>query len=331
MVLRYVMLCLLVLAAHVSRSQSLALSGKVLSEDNKVPVAYANVGILNTPVGTITNADGTFEITIPDSYSSEELLIAALGYQRKSLPVKSLQKEGELIIYLHEELTVLEDLTIKSRKPGPFVTSELGNPSYNEGSLYADSAAAGAAMALLIENKSRGTELKLPLPYHLVSARLRIAHNTFDKFMIRMRILAVDANGKPGEDLVKENIIVSSGMRKGWLKFNLEDYNIRVNVPSFFVAFEWLIEDEDRQLLLEQYKEYRRQFPKRVTADTLEVAGQKVVYNNWRGFRAGTSFGSSSTRYSRENFSCFYRNNSHGKWKRSSFIVAARITVKNYE
>jgi hypothetical protein len=315
-----------------SFGQDVTIRGILINEEGKQPIAYANIGMLDTPIGTISNEDGTFELHVPEIYREQELLFAALGFERKSFRLSELSAEANNVIKLRERITLLGNVTVKSTRARPGVIVELGNQYHNEGSLYADSAAAGSAMALLIENKYPSQNARLRTPYHVKNTKLRIAHNTFERFKVRVRFLSVDSlTGLPDKDLVNHNIISSSGMKQGWMKFDLEKYNIRINKPSFFLVFEWLLEDEDRLLLLEQYKEFRRQFPRKVTVDTLVVDGEKITYNSWHGFRAGTSFGSSSVKFSIENYKSYYRHNSYGKWKRSSFILAARVTLINYE
>lgn len=311
--------------------QPINLSGQLLTADKKSPISYANIGILNTPIGTISNTDGTFELSIPDKYKNETILFAALGFERKSFSISELSDNEKLTVLLEEQTTILKNVTVKSRKAKPVVSAELGNHHYNEGTIYADSAAAGSAMALLMENRYPTFNSELRLPYQILAARLRIFNNTFDDFKIRIRFCAVDSLGLPGKDLIQESIIASSGMKKGWLKFDLAKHNIRIHDPSFFIVFEWLLVDEDRLLLLEQYKEFRRQFPKRVTVDTVEVDGSKISFNSWHGFNAGTLFGTSSSRFALENYKSYYRNNSYGKWKRSSFILTAGLTLANFD
>ena len=329
---RYNIIVLFISVSAVLHAQDITIKGVLVSANGKQPIGYANIGILDTPVGTISNEDGTFELTVPEKFSEHNLLFAALGFERKSFVIRELSPDKNNVISLEERATVLGNVTVKSTRANPSVQMELGNQYYNEGSIYADSAAAGSAMALLIENKYPAYEERLTTPYHIKSARLRIAHNTFENFKVRIRFLAVDSlTNLPGKDLVNQNIIETSGMKKGWMKFDLQKYNIRINRPSFFLVFEWLLEDEDRLLLLEQYKEFRRQFPRKVTVDTLMVDGEKITFNSWHGFRAGTSFGSSSLKFSLDHYKTYYRNNSYGKWKRSSFILTARVTVFNYE
>jgi hypothetical protein len=323
---------LLFSVAFTCQCQNITLKGRLIKTDDKSPIGYANIGILNTPVGTISNEDGSFDIRIPEKYRNEFLIFAALGYERKSYLVNALDYDRELLVELEEHSTLLNNVTVKPRRVKPSVTVELGNQYHNEGSIYADSAAAGSAMALLIENKYPTFNHELEVPYYVKNARLRISHNTFDRFKIRIRFLSLDSlTGLPDKDLFNESIIATTGMKNGWLKFDLEKYNIHIHQRQFFIAFEWLLEDDDRLMLLEQYKEYRRQFPKNVTVDTVVVDGEKITFNSWHGFRAGTSFGSSSNHFSIDHYKSYYRNNSYGKWKRSSFILSARVTLVNYD
>ncbi|MEL6733876.1 MAG: carboxypeptidase-like regulatory domain-containing protein, partial [Bacteroidota bacterium] len=49
----------------------IVLSGKILKQGSGAPMAYANIGILNSEIGTISNADGTFTIQIPPKHQSD--------------------------------------------------------------------------------------------------------------------------------------------------------------------------------------------------------------------------------------------------------------------
>jgi len=308
------------------------IDGILEDEQTHAPIAYANIGILNTSVGTISNPDGSFSISIPEQYSRDSLLFAALGYERKSFLIDDVFKEGKLHVSLREQTTLLKNVTVKSKKLKASGSYDLGNKQYNMGSLYIDSVAAGSAMALLIENRYPYFHDNLHIPYYLRRAKLRISYNTVDRFKIRIRFLAVDpVTLLPGKDLVEESIIATSGMRKGWLDFDLSKYKIRIKEASFFLVFEWLSDDEDRHELLDYYREFRRQYPKLVTTDTLSIDGEKIAYSSWHGFRLGTSFGSSNNQFAIANYKCYYRNNSYGRWRRSSQILCASITIDNFE
>ena len=328
--LGYLIVTLLLAGSAVSYGQ-VVVSGVVLNEDDKSPIAYANIGMLNTSVGTISNPDGTFEIHIPAKHQNDSLLFSALGFRKQSFMIGDLLSKKPLVIYMQEQTTLLKNITVKSKKKKPVRTFQLGNNVYDAGSIHVDSVAAGSAMALLIDNKYPVYQAELTLPYFARKARLRISYNTFDDFKIRLRFLSVNPEtGLPDKDLYNGSIVVKSEQRRGWLTFDLSKYNIRIEDPAFFLVFEWLIDDDDRRLLMDMYREFERQFPKKVTTDTVVVEGEKITFNSYHGYRAGTSFASSSQREVMGQFKCFYRNNSHGQWRRSSSVIAANVVVVNY-
>lgn len=328
--LRFLAALSLIFSAFTASGQ-ITIKGILLNGENKAPVAYANIGILDTRTGTISNEDGTFEITIPEELRNDTLLFSALGFERKSIHIATLSNRGELTIRMREHTTMLKNVVVKSKRRKPVRTFEMGNALFNSGSLYVDSVASGSAMALLIENKQPTFNAGLTVPFFIRRAKLRISYNTFDNFKVRLRFLSVDERtGLPDKDLFHESIVVSSGIRKGWVNFDLSSYNIRIDQPSFFLVFEWLIEDDDRRLLMEMYREFQRLFPKKVTTDTLRVDDEQITYHSYHGYRAGTSFACSSDRVVVDNFRCYYRNNSYGQWRRSSAILTANVVVVNY-
>lgn len=69
----------------VSGFSQIVVSGKVAREDDKSPIAFVNIGILDSDVGTISEEDGSFSVIIPEQYLKARLLFSALGYKRISL------------------------------------------------------------------------------------------------------------------------------------------------------------------------------------------------------------------------------------------------------
>ncbi|HLT73671.1 MAG TPA: carboxypeptidase-like regulatory domain-containing protein [Ohtaekwangia sp.] len=326
----YLVVILLLGASAISFGQ-IVITGVVLNEEDKSPIAYANIGILDTSVGTISNPDGTFEIHIPVQHRNDSLLFSALGFGKRSFKVSELVSQKALTIHMQEQTTLLKNIVVKSKKKKPARTFQFGNNVHDAGSIHVDSIAAGSAMALLIENKYPAFQADLTVPYFARKARLRISYNTFDEFKIRLRFLSVHPEtGLPHKDLYNGSIVIKSELRRGWVTFDLSKYNIRIDDQAFYLVFEWLIDDDDRRLLMEMYREFERQFPKKVTTDTVMVEGEKITFSSYHGYRAGTSFASSSQRDVIDQFKCYYRNNSHGQWRRSSSVIAANVVVVNY-
>jgi CubicO group peptidase (beta-lactamase class C family) len=308
-------------------SGQVQINGEVLSYPAKTPIAFANIGVVNSTVGTITNQDGTFAIEIPGSYLGDTLLVSALGYGKKVIPVKTLPR-GHVVIYLSEKILMLEPVTVVGRKEKK-KSFALGNRYTKGGFLYADSVSSGAAMALLIENKYPAFHKELVFPVFLEKAVLFIDKNSLSPFRIRVRIMEHDTiTGLPGRDLLTESVVETSSMKYGWLDFDLRPFNMKVD-RSFFLVFEWIMEEKDRLALLDQYLQYRKNNPDKVVADTMIVRGEKIGFRNYLQFSPGTHFGVSALPFSLRHYKSYYRLNSFAEWRTAPVILTARISVSN--
>ncbi len=292
------------------------------------PILYVNIGILGSPIGTISNADGTFSITVPAHYSEESIIFSMLGYAPRSIPVRELAGQSNNSVFLVEKTTRLETVTITEKQRKAKVYS-LRN-RYQKGCLiYCDSVAAGSAMALLIENKYPAYHKDLEFPLYAREARLFISRNTLDSFKVRIRFLSRHPEtGLPDDDIIDESIVLTSSVRHGWITFDLKPYNLLISDTSFYLAFEWIMDDHDRLNLLRQYYEYRINNPDLVTSDTTIIAGEKVGVRNYHQFQAGTSYAVSPIPFSLQNYTCYYRLNSFGKWMRAPGILTARVSME---
>jgi hypothetical protein len=318
--------CLAIFCCFVFPSYSQrVVSGKVLSKPNNQPVAYANIGILKTPIGTISNGDGSFLIKIPRELENDTLIFYALGLGQRTIPLSSLSGTSNLTIYLKEKSTMLETVEVSAKK-SKNKKYWFGNRFAKGGSLYADSIAAGSAMALLIENKYPAYHDGIQLPVYLEQVRIRIFRNTMGDFKFRVRLCEVDERtGTPGKDMLDENVIIQSRITKGWLDVDMSPYNIKLDSIKFYLVVEWLMTDQDRLSLLGQYNEYRKAHPERVTVDTAIVDGKKVSFYSWQGLIAGTFLAVSRIPFSLNNYKAFVRDNSFGEWRRSPSIPTITI------
>lgn len=303
--------------------------GAVFEQYSRKPVAFVNIGILGSNVGSISNADGSFAVSIPESLSGDTLLFSALGYGTRRIPVSIIKTGQPFTILLPEKIIELDQVTVSARREKK-KNFWLGNKYHKGGNIYADSVAAGSAMALLIENKYPAYHEDLVFPVFIEKAVLMISVNTFDEFKVRVRFLEVDSITQlPGKDIFDESVIVTSNIKKGWLTFDLSSFNFKIDKSRFFLAFEWILDDNDRLNLMDRYKKYQKENPEKVTVDTVVVRGEKVRYYNWNNFVAGTSFGVSPIQFSLDNYHCYYRNNSFGEWNPGATILTARLLVSN--
>jgi len=73
---------LFLLLAELITAQSLTFSGQVLSAFDNTPIPYAHVAIQDKPIGTISDLDGYFELTVPkEELINHQLIVSSIGYE----------------------------------------------------------------------------------------------------------------------------------------------------------------------------------------------------------------------------------------------------------
>jgi hypothetical protein len=303
------------------------ITGKILSTTTKDPIPYANIGIVNSNVGTISNFDGSFSIVIPKNLSNDTLTFTSLGFFGKAISLDLLESKKEFTIFLKEKVTILSPVTItaKLRKDKSI---ELGNRTYDGGNYEPDTTYAGRSVALLIDNKNFPKGLSFPV--FIKKANLYIFKNNFDSFKFRIRLNKYDSKtGKPGEDLLEKSIVVESDMKFGWLKFDLSQLNFQVN-GSFFITFEQLIDLSDRTAIAYGYRDIRRSHPELLINETVIMDGKKeIIQKLIKGGMdlPGTFIGTSYAKSVIGKYSCFIRQTSLGEWEKVPTIIAATVSI----
>ena len=91
------------------------ISGKVIDGATKIPLAYVNIGILGSPIGTISNEDGTFSIFVPSTYNQDSIIFSMLGYERRVIPTSQITAQENITIHLDEKATKTGDCYSKRK------------------------------------------------------------------------------------------------------------------------------------------------------------------------------------------------------------------------
>jgi len=112
--LRTILLFLLV--PLVARAQEFGFISGTVSDSAGVPVELANVALLGTGEGTMTNADGAFTIRVP-SGRSYTLVVSCVGYLSEQFPVRIDQGvTRQLNVSLERDIRSLEEVSVQSRQ-----------------------------------------------------------------------------------------------------------------------------------------------------------------------------------------------------------------------
>src|SRR5258705_13688572 len=63
------------------------LSGKVTEAKTGKPIPFVNVGIFEKNIGTLSDPDGSFELTIPSQYAHDSIIFSSIGFRQRKIPV----------------------------------------------------------------------------------------------------------------------------------------------------------------------------------------------------------------------------------------------------
>jgi hypothetical protein len=93
--------------------------GQILDQETKEPIPFAALQIKNKNLGIYASEDGEFTFRIKNSFLSDTLKISSIGYERKLIPLNSLDRSKFNVIYLklnNEQLNEIQIVANKKKK-----------------------------------------------------------------------------------------------------------------------------------------------------------------------------------------------------------------------
>lgn len=94
----------------------ITISGIVKDQRTKKSLEYVNISVPGTSIGTVTNADGGFEIKVADSIHAQKLEISYLGYTNQTIPIQGEDMEG-VTVMLRPNINTLPEVVVKAMDP----------------------------------------------------------------------------------------------------------------------------------------------------------------------------------------------------------------------
>ncbi|WP_118950311.1 carboxypeptidase-like regulatory domain-containing protein [Taibaiella helva] len=102
------------------------LEGQLLDSDDKQPVAYANIGLIGTELGTNSDEQGHFRIDATGN-GDKTVMVTLIGYEDYAVKASALEsalKAGGQKIYLKKKANELKEVVVR---PAKLTTAQLGN------------------------------------------------------------------------------------------------------------------------------------------------------------------------------------------------------------
>lgn len=224
----FLFLCTLFTAA-ISNAQ--IISGKIISEE-KLPLGYARIGIINESFGTIADDKGIFSIDLTKISPEKKVTVQLVGFEPWTESVSDFTHQQNWTIILKEKKQNLEDVVVTSEKQ--YVQKNWGiNKKGNSVSIniYGNSVQdSSKEFALEFDNKKRVKILKINL-------NIPNFQNS-DTLLLDFDILSRD-NKLPSQSLLYQSLrdtLTLPKIHDGTYSLDISGKNIWVNKKDFFVS-----------------------------------------------------------------------------------------------
>lgn len=95
-----------------AQEKFITLTGKITDSETRQPIPFVNVQLKSRSTGTSTNHDGEFIFKIPESQSSDTLLISSIGYKVLTVPLSGIGRN--LSVTLEPAVVELAEVTVNA-------------------------------------------------------------------------------------------------------------------------------------------------------------------------------------------------------------------------
>ena len=92
-------------------NHSTVVSGKVIDKDKR-PIPGVTILINGTTTGVVTNIDGVFFISVPDTTAHVEFVFSFVGMKSKAIAYKDRPKKGDWVITMEEDLLEMDEVVV---------------------------------------------------------------------------------------------------------------------------------------------------------------------------------------------------------------------------
>ena len=223
---------LIFLQAAIVYSQPI-LKGKVTDKENKIPIPFVSIGVINKANGTVSNNEGEFELKLSDQITDEDTIrFSSIGYQAVDYAIGDLKKlsgSESLNIKLSRLVKELQPVVINSKRAKVKILGYETNSKLF--GLGFGSYAVGSEGGVRLVVKHLNTNLE--------SLSFLIIQNPFDHLMFRVNVYEFK-NGLPDKNILSQNIMLNiENKQTGKINFDLSPFNIVVN-DDVLISLEWI-------------------------------------------------------------------------------------------
>jgi hypothetical protein len=222
------MLAILLIAGATSVYSQVSLQGYVLDSASNEKLPYVNIGIRHKNFGTVSLRDGSFNLTIPAEYKADTLTFSMVGYHDYSSAIANLA--NNVNIKLKPKTEQLAEVMVRSPL---LVEKKYGESNYRALIQFTD----GSTNQKDIFEIAQLIHLDTTLA-KVTAVNLYISASRPDSGIFRINFYKHDGR-HPTTRIYDINITQTHAITKGWLTFDLKQYNIYLK-GDFVAAIEFI-------------------------------------------------------------------------------------------
>lgn len=224
-------------SAHLGYAQKL--SGTILDKSTGKEIAFVNVVLPGSKVGSVSDENGVFDLELAQQIGSDSLIFSCLGYHPDTISIELLSQKKNNRIFLqsmHHELPLVEVLPKDYRK------KLLGNKIKHDLGIF------------IFENKTPGYEIGVQMktrgkPSWIDSVHIRFTECLIDSVFFRMNIYEF-SNGVPDNNLLSAPIYINiSPGSSNTFRIGLQKLNLKTD-RDFLVSLELLRDQSENPFSL---------------------------------------------------------------------------------
>src|SRR5450631_250680 len=224
-------------------AENFTLTGLVTDKETNAPLAYVSVGILNKPLGTVTDTLGHFIFNIGQENISDSLQLSIVGFSALRISVKDFMSSRDKTISLFVKTQQLGEVTVTNSIQRTN-TEIIGRQAVNK------------LLQVSIHNKTTvdetiGSEMGMRFTTNRKNAIIKdfnfyVSANNFNFIKFRINIYSVK-NNLPDTLIYDKQIFATiESFKTGWTKIDLESYHIKVN-GDFIATVQWIESRMDKK------------------------------------------------------------------------------------
>jgi len=209
---------------------SQTLKGIIVDKQNNTPIIYANIGIVSSAFGCISDSNGHFNLHFSSKIDTSSIVrFSMMGYNDLQLSLHQAQRFDTIKLdkkdILLDEVVIARKNYSKKKKFGTLKKSKHGICGWG-GTQFGN----GHEIGLLIDLGEKASKIE--------KLHIRIYKHAFKKSILRLHIRDLK-NGLPNNDLLTENVLIPIEKKSGWITIDLHQYKIFAS-GKIALTVEWI-------------------------------------------------------------------------------------------